>query len=147
MRGRSKIAWELAVVAIAVGGLIASMTACATRDIERTYHRFSIEVGSNVSRVKNLRYLYGEIGWMNKPTAAPPGPIDSVAGVMLVPEEFEVSWESESGQSYAFMVPVRNNLPDSIKGKTIHFVIMSDRVEGYILTYADLKVSSRTRFY
>jgi hypothetical protein len=53
---------------------------------------------------------------------------------MSVPEEFEISWESEAGARHAFRIPVRAKLPGSVAGKTVRFVIAGDHVEGYLGT-------------
>lgn len=121
------------LVLAALGGItILGLGACASVETGRVYHRFTIEVGRGMRPIKNLRYLYGDLGWRQTPAAEPPGALSSLSGVMLLPDEFEISWESETGQSYKFKIPVHSKLPGSVKNKTVRFVIMGDHVEGYL---------------
>ena len=125
---------------------MASVGTCLAVETVRVYHRFAIEVGRGMKPVRNLRYLYGDLGWRMKPIAEPLGALSSLSGVMLVPDEFEISWETEVGQQYEFKIPVRASLPSSAKGKTVLFVIMADKVEGYLGTPVGLE-DKLERFY
>jgi hypothetical protein len=125
----------LSLIATVFWGLaIIILSACAGVETRPVYHTFAIEVGDGVAPVKNLRYLYGDIGWRESRSASPLGGHSALTGVMIIPEDFEISWESEAGQHYTFKVPVRSKLLSSVKHKTVQFVIMGDRVEGYIGT-------------
>jgi hypothetical protein len=133
--------------AAALGGIVmTSIGACATTETGRIHHSFAIEVGRGVTPIKKLRYMYGDLGWRENPSAAP-GPLSALSGDMNVPEEFEISWESELGQRYAFKVPVRSKLSGSVEDKTVRFVIMGDRVEGYLGTREGIGSEKLERFY
>lgn len=134
------------IVAALGGVLMTSMGACASIETGRVYHRFSIGVGTGMRPVKNLRYLYGDLGWRAHSIAEPVGALSSLSGVMSVPELFEVSWESDTGHSYTFKIPVRSKLPGSVKDKTVRFTIMDDHVEGYLGTRDGLEERFE-RFY
>lgn len=135
-------------VIAAIGGMTMTGTgACASVEAGRVYHHFAIQVGRGMRPIRNLRYLYGDLGWRENPVAAPIGTLSSLSGVMSVPEEFEVNWESETGKSYSFKIPVRSKLLGSVKDKTVRFVIMGDHVEGYLGRSDGLGPDKLERFY
>lgn len=71
----------------------------------------------------------------------------TVISPMSIPDEFEISWETQEGKRYEFKVPVRSKVPSDIKGKTVLFVIMQDSVEGYVVTHLPNFQDKRERFY
>jgi hypothetical protein len=139
---------RLFVAILLVGFLPVSCgIAFATTDGERVYHGFSIEVGRGLPPVSGVRFHYGDLGWLERPRATSVAPFTLVNGVMTVPEIFEVSWISEAGASYHFKVPVLSKLPASARGKKVSFVLMSDHVEGYLVTREERGQEQRVRFY
>lgn len=126
---------------------MSTLASCSTVETGPIYHTFSIEVAKEVGRVRNLKYHYGDLGWRQIPVAAAPGPISSQALEMAIPLVFEVSWDSESGRKYEFHIPIKERLPGSISHKTIRMVIVTDGVEGYVITYDGPGVPKRERFY
>jgi hypothetical protein len=112
----------------------------------RVYHGFGLEVGSGLGVVRNMRYRYGELGWQSRP-AAKAGVGTTMRLTMEVPEEFEISWETEDGVHHEATVPVRSRLSGSIEGKLILFVIMQNEVQGFVLTSSSTYGSKRERFF
>lgn len=135
------------LILAALGGMVmANMGACASIEAGKVYHTFSVGLGKGMSPVKNLRYLYGDLGWRTHSLVEPLGVLSSLSGVMSVPDVFEIGWESEAGQLFTFNVPVRSKLAKSVKDKTIRFVIMGDHIEGFLGTRDGLE-ERLERFY
>lgn len=142
--------WNRYVVCSLVGGFfIMGLSGCAMAEGSgnKLRHGFSIAVGKNQPTVKNVRYLYGDLGWREIKVAAPPGALSTLVATMTIPDDFAISWDTQTGQHYDFKIPVRSKMPADIKGKTILFVIMQDHVEGFVVTDLPNFKESRERFY
>lgn len=93
-----------------------------------------------------IRYRYGDLGWREK-GAAQAGIGVTIRSLMTIPDEFEISWESESGKRHEFKVLVRSRIKADLKGKTILFVIKEESVEGYVATRLPNFRDQLDRFY
>lgn len=110
-------------------------------------HGLEIEVDKSVGRAVNIRYTYGdEFVNETKPSARAIGPMFSYVAPMHIPEEFEISWETQDGKKHTAKVPVRSRLPGSVADKTVLFVIMQDHIEGYVAISTPYG-QKRERFY
>lgn len=135
---------------VALIGCVAmiGMGACsAGNDGEKAYYGFEVKLGKSVGELHNVKYHYGDLGWRDAKIATPPGSVELVRSLMTVPETFEVSWDNEDGQHYAFTVPVRSKIAEDLNKKKVVFVIMEDHVEGYVSTPLPNYRESRERFY
>jgi hypothetical protein len=141
--------WLRSILALAGGIFIVNTSGCAMAEgsAEKIYHGFAIEVGDGLPAVKNVRYLYGDLGWREIKIAAPPGALSTLFLSMTIPEECQIYWETQEGKQYEFKVPVRSKVRSSIKGKTALFIIMHDHVEGYVSTSLPNFQEKRERFY
>lgn len=131
--------------------LIGAIVVCASQfsladDYKRVYHGLDVSVGKGAPIAKSIRYRYGELGWRER-GAAVAGVGDLVRSAMIVPEEFEISWESESGKRYEFKVPVRSRIGTNIRGKTVVFLIKDDSLEAYLATPLPNYQDRLERFY
>jgi hypothetical protein len=114
---------------------------------KRVRHGLEIEVDKTVGRAINIRYTYGdELVDQTRPAAIAIGAFTSYTAPMYIPEDFEISWETQDGKSHVAKVPVRSRLPGSVENKTIVFVIMSEHVEGFVGTSTPYG-QKRERFY
>lgn len=110
-------------------------------------HELQIEVDKSVGRAVNIRYTYGdEIVNQTRPAAIPIGAFENYTAPMHIPDEFEISWETQDGKKHEAKVPVRSRLPGSVENKTVLFVIMQDHIEGYVAIYTPYG-QKRERFY
>lgn len=114
---------------------------------KKVRHGFEIEVDRTVGRAINIRYTYGdELVDQTRPSAIAIGAFTSYTAPMHIPEDFEISWETQDGKNHAAKVPVRSRLLSSVENKTIVFVIMSEHVEGFVGTPTPYG-QKRERFY
>lgn len=128
---------------------MSAVSGCATAGAEdRIYHTLQIEVDKSVGLATNIRYTYGtelvdqyitERGWIG-------GPFENYTAPMLIPEKFNISWETLDGKKHEENIPLLSKLPGSVKNKTILFVIMNDHVEGFIAISTPYG-PQKTRFY
>jgi hypothetical protein len=141
--------WLRGIAALTGGIIMTGTSGCAMAgtSTEKVDHELALEVGKGVPKVANIRYRYGELGWRERAVMAFPGSGSRVSSTMVVPDDFEISWETQEGKRYDFKVPVRSKLPSGIKGKTVLFVIMQDHVEGYVVTPLPNFQEKRERFY
>lgn len=141
--------WLRGVAALTGSVLMANTSGCAMAgtSTEKIYHAFAIEVGKGVPKVKNVRYLYGDLGWRESAVMAFPGSGSIIRSQMIIPDNFEISWETQEGKRYEFKVPVRSKVPSDIKGKSVLFVIMQDHVEGFVVTPLPNFQEKREQFY
>ena len=110
-------------------------------------HELQIEVDKSVERAVNIRYTYGdEFVNETKPSARAIGPMFSYVAPMRVPEEFEISWETQDGKTHTAKIPVLSRLPGSVENKTVLFVIMQDHIEAYVAISTPYG-QKRERFY
>jgi len=129
-------------------GLMSMLNGCAAAGANaKVRHGLEIEVHKSVGEAKNIRYTYGdELVAQVRPSAIAIGAFMSYIAPMHIPEEFEISWETQDGKKHEAKVPVRSRLPGSVENKTIVFVIMSDHVEGYVAASTPYG-EKRERFY
>ena len=115
-------------------GMMGAIVGCASAGpAAKVYHGLQIELSKSVGQANNIRYTYGdEFVNASKPSAGSIGPLFVYVAPMRVPDEFEISWETQDGKKHEAKVPVRSRLPGSIENKSIVFVIMADHVEGYV---------------
>jgi len=126
-------------------GVYAGCTAVGPN--EKVRHGLEIEVDKSVGRAVNIRYTYGdEFVNSTKPSAIAIGPMFTYIAPMRIPEEFEISWETQDGKQHEATVPVRGRLPGSVENKTVLFVIMQDHIEGYVSVSTPYG-PKRERFY
>jgi hypothetical protein len=123
-----------AIVVIAATALVYAFVGCATNDANgRVRHGLEIEVDKSLGRATNIRYTYGdEMVDQSRPIAIAIGAFVTYIASMRVPEEFRISWETLGGIKHEAIVPIRDSIRGSIENKNIVFVIMQDRVEGYV---------------
>ena len=129
-------------------GLMRVLDGCAAAGPNaKVYHGLQIEVDKSVGRAVNIRYTYGdEFVNETKPSARAIGPMFSYDAPMHIPEQFEISWETQDGKKHEAKVPVRSRLPGSVENKTVLFVIMQNHIEGYVTTPTP-SGQKRERFY
>ena len=141
--------WLRGLAAITGCVLMVNINGCAMAETgdEKVYHGFSIRVGIGAPEARNIRYRYGDLGWRDAIVSAPPAGIETVRTPMVVPNDFEISWETPEGNHYEFKVPVRSKISSDIKGKTVLFEIMKDHVEGYLVTPLPNFQDKSERFY
>jgi hypothetical protein len=124
-----------------------TMSSCATGADERVYYTLDMLVDKSIDYAKHIRFRYGELGEHEKPVAKPNGvSIISMGLEMNIPEDFEISWETPDGKGHHKVVPVRGRIKNSVKGKSILFLILYDDVQGYISTNTPTG-EVRERFY
>jgi hypothetical protein len=113
----------------------------------KVYHGLQIEVNKSVGMVLNIRYTYGS-AFVNEtlPSAGSFAAFENYTAPMLIPDEFEISWETQDGKKHQANVPVRSRLPGSVENKSVIFVIMPDHVEGYVGVFTPYG-QKRERFY
>jgi hypothetical protein len=134
-------------VPLMIGVLL--MIACAAntdpyyKTDESVYYGFDFYVGNDVHGIRNINYLYGQLGHHNIAFLSMPGSVTTDITTMCVPDVFEISWDNESGVHYEFKVPVRSKITKNIQDKELRFVVMNDHVEGYIVT-TNHKVNKKT---
>jgi len=128
--------------------MMSMLTSCAIAGINsKVLHELQIEVSKKVGRALNIRYTYGS-EFVNEtvPSAGSVAAFENYTAPMLIPDEFEISWETEDGKKHQAKVPVRSRLPGSVENKSVIFVIMPDHVEGFIGTSTPYG-QTRERFY
>lgn len=129
-------------------GLMSVLDGCAAAGPNaKVYHGLQIEVHKSVGRANNIRYSYGdEFVDATVSSAGSIASFEDYTAPMHIPEKFEISWETQDGETHEAKVPVRSRLPGSVENKTLVFVIMSDHVEGYIGVSTPFG-QKRERFY
>jgi len=125
--------------------LVAGVCGCATTPEQKVRNGFELTVDKSVSEVKNIRFHYGDLGWMER-AGATAGGGSTWRMEMIVPENFEISWETIDGTPRRAVIPVKTRLPGSVKDKTVLFLIMQDHVEAY-LAVSTPSGQMRERFY
>lgn len=116
------------------GGMMSVLAGCAVAGPNsKVLHELQIEVNKSVGRALNIRYTYGS-EFVNEavPSAGSVAAFENYTALMLIPDEFEISWETQDGKKHQAKVPVRSRLPGSVENKSVIFVIMPDHVEGYV---------------
>ncbi|MHA4866187.1 hypothetical protein ACXZ1M_00620 [Duganella sp. PWIR1] len=114
--------------------MLSSLGGCAIAGKnDKVYHGLQIEVHRSVGKVFNVRYTYGEaIVNETVPSAGSVAAFENYSAPMRIPEEFQISWETQDEKKHEAKVPVYSRFSGSIDNKSIIFVIMSDHVEGYV---------------
>lgn len=121
------------VMGLLGAGLMSVLEGCAAGPNAKVRHGLQIEVHKSVGRADNIRYTYGdEFVDATKPSAGSIGPMFVYIAPMHIPEEFAITWETPDGKKHEAKVPVYSRLPDSVRNKSVIFVIMQDHVEGYV---------------
>jgi len=113
----------------------------------KVYHGFEIKVGKDMPDVRNVRFRYGDLGWIDRPIMGYPGSSTLIRSQMIVPDIFEISWSSLEGKKYEYKIPISSKVPSDMEKKKILIIIMQDKVEGYIETPLPNYQYNRTRFY
>jgi hypothetical protein len=129
--------------------LICGLGGCAASQVdEHVSFIFELKVGAMAKSLTNVHYSFGsQIVDRVRPVAAPGLSFEDFSAQMQIPESLDVSWETPDGRKHAVTVPVSGHLGQSIRGKTLLFVLQEDSVEGYITVYTPAGRKVEKQFY
>lgn len=119
---------------------------------ERFYYAFELGVDHSLGRATNINYKFGDLGSLSLKRAKYLGWTGQTLQrvEMVVPDFFEVSWETPDGTRHEAKVPVRSRLSRSMlsgHGKGILFMLHQDEVRGYVTNNTDPVTKEPRRFY
>lgn len=133
-----------AIVAVTLMGTTAGCVTAGPN--ERVYFEFELSVGD--TDLKNVHYTFGdELVNRLRPVALSMLPFQNYTAQMIIPENFDVSWETDDGKHHSVTVPVRSRLHESIYHKTLLFVLQKDSVEAYIAINTPAGQKREKQFY
>lgn len=137
-------------VSLMIGAaLMANSVGCAgTRSDAPVYFVFELRAGDTKEPLRNIHYSFGtELVDRMRPVARPGLSFQNFSAQMAVPARFDVTWDTSDGRSHSFSVPVRELITESVRGKTLLFVLQDDSVEGYIAVLTPAGQKIERRFY